>query len=107
MVTGSPPFYHDMRSEMLKRIQQDELIFDPSLFDEDLMDLLQQLLRRKKAERPSASQIRRHPWFQNHIDFEVLYQRKVIPPFVPSRSDVEAGNYFDPDGENAAGLQTL
>jgi len=96
MLSGLPPFYDDHRPVMFSKIQGMELTFDSS-FDPVVRDLLSKLLNRKLSERPNADEIKEHPWFRDHVDFEACYRRELVPPWKPRPADVEMGRYFDSD----------
>ena len=71
---------------MYKKILSEPLRF-PSDMSSDARDILKGLLTRDPNQRlgvNGAEEIKRHPFFAKHIDFKLLLQKKIQPPFKPS-----------------------
>jgi serum/glucocorticoid-regulated kinase 2 len=71
---------------MYEKILNDPLLFGPEIGDE-AKDILTRLLTRDPSRRlgvNGAEEIKRHPFFHNHIDFGLLARKKIQPPFKPS-----------------------
>ncbi|KAG2001839.1 AGC/Akt protein kinase [Coprinopsis cinerea AmutBmut pab1-1] len=66
-------------------------------FSEEARSILTGLLNRDPSRRlgvKGAEDIKRHPFFHNHIDFKLLAQKKIRPPFKPSVvSPVDVSNF--------------
>lgn len=70
-----------------------KILNDPLVFGDDIgaeaRSILTGLLTRDPTQRlgvNGAEEIRAHPFFANHIDFQKLIQKKIQPPFKPSVS---------------------
>jgi len=82
MLTGLPPFYCEDVQEMYTKIMTAELEFH-SFMSPEAVDLLTKLLERNDENRlQEPSDIKAHPFFKL-IDWDLLLQKKVTPPFVP------------------------
>ena len=71
---------------MYRKILNDSLRFGPE-FEPEARSILTGLLTRDPSKRlgvRGAEEIKRHPFFSNHIDFKKLLQKKIQPPFKPS-----------------------
>ncbi|EGN98283.1 hypothetical protein SERLA73DRAFT_161121 [Serpula lacrymans var. lacrymans S7.3] len=96
MLSGLPPFYDEVTDKMYQKILQDPLVFGSEIGSE-ARSILTGLLTRDPARRlgvNGAEEIRRHPFFEKHIDFKKLLQKKIQPPFKPSvSSPVDVSNF--------------
>ena len=70
-----------------------KILHDPLVFGDDIgveaRSILTGLLTRDPTQRlgvNGAEEIKSHPFFANHIDFQKLIQKKIQPPFKPSVS---------------------
>ena len=81
---------------MYEKILQDPLTFGPDIGAE-AMSILKGLLTRDPTKRlgvNGAQEIKEHPFFKNHIDFKLLAQKRIHPPFKPSvASPVDVSNF--------------
>jgi serum/glucocorticoid-regulated kinase 2 len=81
---------------MYEKILQDPLVFGSEISSE-AQSILTGLLTRDPAKRlgvNGAEEIKRHPFFGNHIDFARLLEKKIQPPFKPSvASPVDVSNF--------------
>ena len=69
--TGLPPFYDEDVNVMYQRILSDPLLF-PQDMPHDAMTLITGLLQRDPTKRLGANgaeEIKRHPFFSKHIDW--------------------------------------
>ena len=99
MLVGLPPFYDSNRQKMLEKIVSARLYF-PAFIPMVAQDFIGKLLMKQETQRlgygPSdADAIRRHPFFEG-IDWEVVRQKKQLPPFTPVVEFVEDCSNFDP-----------
>lgn len=106
MLVGIPPFYDGalicipthmglmpiVISEVTDKMYE-KILNDPLVFPEDIspqaQDILTKLLDRNPTQRlgvNGAGEIKKHPFFDKNIDFKVLLQKKIRPPFKPSVS---------------------
>jgi serum/glucocorticoid-regulated kinase 2 len=76
----------EVTDKMYEKILQDPLVFGPEIGSE-ARSILTGLLTRDPARRlgvNGADEIKKHPFFHNHIDFRKLLEKKIQPPFKPS-----------------------
>ncbi|GLB38393.1 putative haspin like kinase domain containing protein [Lyophyllum shimeji] len=96
MLAGLPPFYDEVTDDMYRKILNDPLNFGPE-FGSEAQSVLTGLLTRDPSRRlgvNGAEEIKRHPFFKNHIDFNKLLQKQIQPPFKPSvASPVDVSNF--------------
>jgi len=99
MLTGLPPYYTKDRDELFKRIRRGDLQY-PSYVSEPAVSLLKALLykdpdRRLGGGDTDGEEVKTHSFWQG-VDWAVVLQRRVVPPFVPQTTggahDVK---YFD------------
>ncbi|KAF7288517.1 Non-specific serine/threonine protein kinase [Mycena chlorophos] len=95
MLAGLPPFYDEVTDRMYEKILNDPLVFPPEIGTE-ARSILTQLLDRDPTQRlgvNGASEIKKHPFFAS-MDFELLGQKKIQPPFKPNvASPVDVSNF--------------
>jgi len=96
MLSGLPPFYDEVTDRMYEKILQDPLVFGPEIGSE-ARSILTGLLTRDPSRRlgvNGAEEIKKHPFFGNHLDFKKLLEKKIQPPFKPSvASPVDVSNF--------------
>ncbi|KAI6147236.1 kinase-like domain-containing protein [Pisolithus tinctorius] len=96
MLSGLPPFYDEVTDKMYQKILTDPLVFGPDIGTE-ARSILTSLLNRDPTKRlgvNGAEEIKRHPFFEKHIDFKRLLQKKIQPPFKPRvSSPVDVSNF--------------
>ena len=71
---------------MYQKILNDPLVFGDDI-GQEARSILTGLLTRDPTQRlgvNGAEEIRTHPFFAHHIDFQKLIQKKIQPPFKPS-----------------------
>ncbi|THH30970.1 hypothetical protein EUX98_g3205 [Antrodiella citrinella] len=103
--TGLPPFYDENVNLMYQRILSDPLVFPPDM-PHDARTVMVGLLQRNPARRlgaGGAEEIKKHPFFAKHIDWNRLIAKKIQPPFKPSVESVLDVANFDQEftGEQA------
>jgi RAC serine/threonine-protein kinase len=95
MLTGLPPFYSQDVQEMYRKIMTDKLTF-PDFMHPDARSLLEQLLERDAEKRlTDPNIIKRHPFFKS-IDWDMLFQKKIPPPFMPEVKGKTDVSQIDP-----------
>ncbi|KAG8214587.1 kinase-like domain-containing protein [Butyriboletus roseoflavus] len=96
MLSGLPPFYDEVTDKMYHKILTDPLVFGPEIGSE-ARSILTSLLDRDPTRRlgvNGAEEIKKHPFFEKHLDFKKLLQKKIQPPFKPSvSSPVDVSNF--------------
>jgi len=79
-----------------RKILEDPLVFGPEIGPE-ARSILTSLLTRDPVRRLGANgaeEIKKHPFFQKHINFRKLLQKEIQPPFKPSvASPVDVSNF--------------
>jgi len=93
MMNGLPPFYvRDNEELMYEKILYAPLSI-PDTFSEDAKDIIQKLLDRDPIKRLSDPDlIKQHPFFKT-IDWTLLENKGISPPFVPDvQSPEDLGN---------------
>ena len=77
---------------MYQRILSDPLVFPPDM-PHDAKSVMTGLLQRNPARRlgaGGAEEIKKHPFFAKHIDWNRLIAKKIQPPFKPSVVSIRA-----------------
>jgi len=88
MLVGLPPFYNRERNteKMFAAIQSKEVTFSAKVtLSADAKDFILRLLKKNADERlgfRGSEEIKKHKWFEN-IDWKLLSEKKVNPPFKP------------------------
>lgn len=98
MLVGCPPFLGEDDEEIFDSIVHDEVVFPKYLSFESTV-LMRRLLRKDPAKRlgagpRDAQDVKKHSFFKP-IDFDRLYNRKLLPPFVPNVVFNEDVSNFD------------
>lgn len=83
MLSGGPPWRHRNRKKLYEMILTEEVKFINPNFSDNAKDLLQKMLKKKAEDRISPAEIKLHPFF-NGINFDMLLQLQIIPPFKPT-----------------------
>ncbi|EMD39891.1 hypothetical protein CERSUDRAFT_112145 [Gelatoporia subvermispora B] len=96
MLSGLPPFYDEVTDKMYDKILHNPLVFGDEIGPQ-ARSILTGLLTRDPSQRlgvNGADEIRRHPFFEKNIDFKLLLEKKIQPPFKPSvSSPVDVSNF--------------
>jgi serum/glucocorticoid-regulated kinase 2 len=99
MMVGLPPFYNRDRNteKMFAAIQSKDVAFSSKVtLSADAKDFILQLLKKTPEDRlgfKGSDEIKRHKWFGN-IDWKLLNERKVNPPFKPKiTGDYDVDNF--------------
>ena len=107
MLTGLPPFYTPNRDELFQRIKFGMLKY-PEKLSQNAKSLLEGLFRKDPEKRlgggpDDAEAVKKHPWFDG-VDWDMLLDKKVKPPFVPKTKDEIDVSNFDPVKQNSVNL---
>ena len=81
---------------MYEKILNDPLKFGDE-FRPEARSILTGLLNRDPSRRlgvKGADEIKRHPFFHNHIDFKYLAAKRIQPPFKPSVTSPVVRSYL-------------
>lgn len=79
--TGLPPFYDEDVNVMYQRILSDPLLFPPDM-PPDAKSVITGLLHRDPTKRlgcNGAEEIKRHPFFSKHIDWNRYVSQTLSP----------------------------
>lgn len=98
MMSGHSPFIHRDIDRIFNQIVNGKYSF-PIGFSGELMNLLRNLLKVDVTKRygnlvNGIRDIKKHQWFQS-IDWCALFDKKIIPPFVPTVDDIEDTSNFE------------
>jgi len=94
MMTGLPPFYDEDVQEMYTKILSSDLEI-PDFISSDAADLLTKLLDRDPETRlQDPAEIKAHPFFAP-IDFDLLLEKQITPPFIPATKSAECTGNID------------
>lgn len=103
MLYGLPPFYSRDTSVMYEAILHKPLHFREHIpVSQAGKDILRGLLQKDGRVRLGSGpsdfdELRRHPFFADHIDWEELTGRRVEPPFRPELTDAYDLRNIDPE----------
>jgi len=90
MLTGHPPFTGSNHKELYQHIVSDEVIF-PEHVQQPARSLIRGLLCKEPENRlgsKTAAEIKNHEFFSG-LDWEMVYEKKIDPPFKPTRVDID------------------
>eukprot|EP01100_Stratorugosa_tubuloviscum_P003133 TRINITY_DN1746_c0_g4_i1.p1 TRINITY_DN1746_c0_g4~~TRINITY_DN1746_c0_g4_i1.p1 ORF type:complete len:530 (-),score=166.51 TRINITY_DN1746_c0_g4_i1:112-1701(-) len=97
MMTGLPPFYDEDDRKIPRMILHQQLVLDPAIFSNDCRLILSQFLHRNPTKRLGANgaqEVKSHSLFKN-INWDLLMQKKIEPPFIPHLQHTLDVRYFD------------
>uniref|UniRef100_A0AAV2LPI9 non-specific serine/threonine protein kinase n=1 Tax=Knipowitschia caucasica TaxID=637954 RepID=A0AAV2LPI9_KNICA len=98
MMCGRLPFYNQDHEKLFELILMEEIKF-PRTLSADAKSLLSGLLIKDPNKRlgggpDDAKEIMRHSFF-NAVDWQDVYDKKLVPPFMPQVSSETDTRYFD------------
>ncbi|KII73060.1 RAC-gamma serine/threonine-protein kinase [Thelohanellus kitauei] len=102
ILNGRLPFAADNDNEVMKNILEKDVQFitvlscDAKSFISDL--LIKNPEKRLGGSTYGCEEVKNHPYFFD-IDFEIVYNKKITPPFVPMLSDISDTKYFQNQSE--------
>ncbi|THV05511.1 kinase-like protein [Dendrothele bispora CBS 962.96] len=104
MCCGWSPFYAEETQQMYKNICFGKIRFPKGVIGEDGKQFVKGLLNRNPKHRlgaqRDAAELKEHPFFKP-IDWDLLSQKKVTPPFKPVVESDESTANFDPEFTSA------
>ncbi|KAI3653224.1 hypothetical protein MP228_002649 [Amoeboaphelidium protococcarum] len=101
MVVGVCPFWSENQAAMYHRVLYDPLEFPAEVTDQDFIDIISRLLHRVPNQRlgfggiENELLIKEHPFFSQHLDWQLLYDKKITPPYVPQVANLMDVKWFD------------
>lgn len=105
MCCGWSPFYADNTQQMYKNIAFGKVRFPKEVLSAEGRSFVKGLLNRNPRHRlgsqGDARQLKEHPFFQD-VDWELLRQKKIPPPFKPHLSSETDTSNFDPEFTNTS-----
>lgn len=93
MMFGFPPFYHNNRNMMFRRIVEEPVSF-PQKSDRKVASLIMGLLVKNPNQRYSFQMIKKHSLFAG-IDWDDLLKQKIGPKFIPEVKEPTSTGNFD------------
>eukprot|EP01135_Chromosphaera_perkinsii_P003173 Nk52_evm62s236 gene=Nk52_evmTU62s236 len=107
-LTGFPPFNDETEQLIFQNILSSNIPWPkiPEEMSWEAHSLISQLLTRDPSKRPTAKDIKKHPFFSD-INWETLLDKP--GPFVPKPTDVEDTTYFlqRPDTEELKDMELM
>ncbi|KAF5369864.1 hypothetical protein D9758_001272 [Tetrapyrgos nigripes] len=104
MCCGWSPFYAEETQQMYKNICFGKIRFPKGVIGEDGKQFVKGLLNRNPKHRlgaqRDAAELKDHPFFKT-IDWNLLSEKKVTPPFKPVVESDESTTNFDPEFTSA------
>lgn len=105
MCCGWSPFYAENTQQMYKNIAFGKVRFPKEVLSAEGRSFVKRLLNRNPKHRLGAEndarELREHPFF-NDIDWDLLRDKKIPPPFKPHLSSETDTSNFDPEFTNAS-----
>lgn len=102
MLAGRPPFLANNNPDELFRLILKGNYKIPVYFTLEASDLISRLLMKNPTKRlgfNGANEIKEHPFFKS-IDFNLIIQKKIDPPFLPRLKSLSDVKYFDQNFTN-------
>ncbi|KAM3559761.1 hypothetical protein ARSEF4850_003988 [Beauveria asiatica] len=100
MCCGWSPFYAEDTQQMYKNIAFGKVRFPRDTLSQEGRNFVKGLLNRNPKHRLGASddaeELKQHPFF-NDIDWTLLAQKRIAPPFKPKLKSETDVSYFDPE----------
>jgi len=98
MLNGTPPFIAENRKKTIEKVLRGKLSL-PQYLTAEAKDILKKLLKRHAHSRLGASvedyrDVQRHAFFR-HIDWDLLLQKQVEPPYKPPLTGETDVSLFD------------
>jgi len=104
MCCGWSPFYAEDTQQMYKNICFGKIRFPRGVISEEGKQFVKGLLNRNPKHRlgaqRDAAELKEHPFF-NGIDWNLLANKKITPPFKPNVESDESTANFDPEFTSA------
>eukprot|EP00747_Dinoflagellata_sp_TGD_P182254 gnl/TRDRNA2_/TRDRNA2_36435_c0_seq1.p1 gnl/TRDRNA2_/TRDRNA2_36435_c0~~gnl/TRDRNA2_/TRDRNA2_36435_c0_seq1.p1 ORF type:complete len:365 (+),score=88.87 gnl/TRDRNA2_/TRDRNA2_36435_c0_seq1:86-1180(+) len=106
MLAGYPPFYDENPFGIYQKVLGGRIDF-PRHFDVKAKDLIKRLLTHDRAKRfgclkHGAEDLKKHKWYKG-MDWDVLLNRGIPAPFVPSVKGMDDTSMFDRYPESTEG----
>lgn len=106
MLAGYPPFYDENPFGIYQKVLAGRIDF-PRHFDVKAKDLIKRLLTHDRTKRygclkAGAEDIKKHKWYKN-VDWDVVLNRGLTPPFIPSVKAMDDTTMFDKYPESTEG----
>ena len=104
MLCGIPPFYNDNLERMYELIKISELKFPKKIkISDEAKNLIMRFLDRNQFSRLGCKQglaeFKSHPFFSK-IDFDLVFQKKILAPFIPEINGKTDVRNFDEEFTN-------
>lgn len=100
MCCGWSPFYAEDTQQMYKNIAFGKVRFPRDTLSQEGRNFVKGLLNRNPRHRlgatDDAEELKQHPFF-NDVDWTLLGQKRIAPPFKPKLKSETDVSYFDPE----------
>ena len=111
MLCGIPPFYNDNLERLYELIKISELKFPKKIkISDEAKNLIMRFLDRNQFSRLGCKQglaeFKSHPFFSK-IDFDLVFQKKIVAPFIPEINGKTDVRNFDEEFTNETIEQSL
>lgn len=109
MLTGLPPFYSKDKDKLFNNIKTGNLKF-PNYLSKNAVEFLRSLFihdpnKRLGSTENGINDIKSHVFFKN-IDWNLLIEKKIKPPFIPRISSNEDTRYIDLEFTNCTPMDS-
>ncbi|KAG0219966.1 hypothetical protein BGX31_011114 [Mortierella sp. GBA43] len=91
-LAGYPPFMDEAPEAIFKNILDHDIQWPEDGMSDEASDLINKLLHRDPAQRPSPAELKAHPFFRG-VDWENIRNQEA--PFIPAPNDNMDTSYFD------------
>lgn len=110
MLTGLPPFYHKDRDRLFKNIKTSNLKY-PSFLSQNAVNLLKSLFIKEPDKRlgsgpKGVEELKSHPFFKS-IDWNLILNKKIKPPFLPKLNSETDTPYIDNEISSLASVDSF
>ena len=107
MIAGYPPFYDENPFGIYQKILSGKVDFSKPYFDEASKSLISKLLVQDFSKRlgcltGKSEDVKKHKFFKN-IDWGVVFNRQLTPPFIPPVKGDDDNSMFDKYPESTDG----
>ncbi|KAI9319389.1 kinase-like domain-containing protein [Dichotomocladium elegans] len=102
LATGKPPYANLIAMSAMFRIVEDDAPPLPDDISSDMKDFLLSCFQKDPEKRPSAAELKSHPWILKHMSSAATPQKKSREPSIASEEQIPSGV---PVTENDRNLQ--
>jgi calcium-dependent protein kinase len=95
LLSGTPPFYEDERSDLFEKIKQCKYEFDDtnwSNISKEAKDLVSNILKADPDARYNCDQMLAHPWMNMELDQDKKLKMENLSLYLLMRKEMNAKN---------------